>query len=342
MAQRTAKDTCLLCKQKLADKTGSHYTPAGIIKRVIGKRDYEEAYGLTASEASTSKFMGRSNLNNTSTTIQKPEHVEDHIFCSDCEERLGILEGICHPVLDKMIDDLEAEKVSTKKTAKFNRYAVLPKVHSNIMLVYFYSVIWRQALQQLLDFGTHIFDAQFMEDLRKIIHTEIYKTTQEIIDTDMSDYPPLSLLCTPHYDDLTACFINPNTTPSNPELFYVGPYNVLVWHQPQETAGFLQATGLRNSWKDSGLWLTNTTKSVVGVIPKNTWQDCTGNMLKKEANKYISTLVKKVQQATGFPFYYCYQMLLSQTNSRYKQTGGDYVACMHQIADELSETIPMP
>lgn len=336
MAKRTPNDACLLCKNKPADKTGSHYTPAGIIKKVIGKRDYEEAYSLTASDASTSKFMGRSNLKNASMAIQKPEHVEDHIFCSDCEERLGIFESICHPVLDKMVDNFAAGKVPLKKTAKFNSYAVIPKIHPNLMLVYFYSVVWRQALQQLLDLNTNTFDPVFMEDLRKIILAEIYKTANQVEASDLTNYPPLSLLCTPQHEDLTACFINPNTTPSNPELFYVGPYNVLVWHASQETPAFRKATGLTDSWKDHNLWLNTVKDTVVGVIPQKAWQNCTGSMLKKEANKYIHTLVSRILQATGWPYYYCYQLLVFRTNSRYAQTGGDYVACLHQTADIIT------
>ena len=154
MVQRNAQDFCLLCINKLADKTGSHYTPAGIIKNVIGRRDYEETYSVTADEANTSKFMGRSNLKNTNSSIQKPEHIEDHIFCRYCEERLGVLESICHPALDKLLDDLIDKKTQFKKTPHFNCYIDIPKVHPKIMLIYFYSVIWRQALQQQLKLGT--------------------------------------------------------------------------------------------------------------------------------------------------------------------------------------------
>ena len=69
---RTSDDMCLICLLNKADKKGSHFTPAGIIKKVIGDRDYEELYSLNNTNLTKDIFFGRSNLQNPSTQIKKP------------------------------------------------------------------------------------------------------------------------------------------------------------------------------------------------------------------------------------------------------------------------------
>ncbi|MDP2338928.1 MAG: hypothetical protein Q8N05_21240 [Bacteroidota bacterium] len=338
MAIRTATDTCLLCGARQSDKTGSHYTPASIIKKVIGKANYEEAYGINAAEATMSKFMGRSNLNNTDPNIRKHEHMEDYIFCSECERRLGVIEGICSPPLNELVDDLVAGNVKTKRTAKFNKYILLGKVHPNLLIVYFYSILWRQCLQQRLDHGTIVIPQVLQDLIRDIVAQEIYKDLKGIYQTDISGFPTMTILTTMHNGDLTACFINPNTIASNPELFYIGPYIVLLWQDAQERPGFTQATGLAESWKDSQLQITRRSLPVIGVMPETHWQRSIRRMADKEAQRFIDTLARRITVASGYSFQYCRMVLLGHTNALYRQKGGDYITCITQVTDNILQS----
>ncbi len=145
---RSPNDDCLLCKINKADKKGSHYTPAGIIKREIGKRDHEELYTINSFQASTSVFKGRSNLENTDTTIRKNDNVEDYIFCTSCENYLAIIENECNEKVIDLTDALVKGNLAIDKTKQGNKYISIKKPNKNILILYFYSIIWRQCLQQ--------------------------------------------------------------------------------------------------------------------------------------------------------------------------------------------------
>jgi len=335
MAQRTAKDTCLLCQQKLADKLGSHYTPASIIKKVIGERNYEEAYEISAATATTSSFMGRSNLKNTNTTIKKSEHVEDYIFCTECEKKLGDIEGICSNGLNTLVDTLIANKAPIKRTSRFNKYSIPPKLERNHLIVYFYSIIWRQCIHQFIDHGTQILSAEIMEKLGTIVQDEIYKETDEILNTDISGFLPLSILTTYHRKDITTCFINPNTTPTNPELFYIGPYAVLLWHDDAETPWFSRDTGMPVIWKDKDLQITRAKHAIIGVIQETVWNNSIDHMVSKETQIYIRTLAARIAKASGLHYAYCRMVLLSETNRCFIQNGGDYIQCINQTTENI-------
>jgi len=151
---RSQDDICLLCQINKADKKGSHYTPAGIVKREIGKRDYEELYSINSFRASTSVFRGRSNLNNTDTTIRKGDHVEDYIFCTTCEKQLAVIESDCNEKLIQFTDTLVKGTLQIDKTRNGSKYVTLKVPTRNILIIYFYSVIWRQCLQQKILYQT--------------------------------------------------------------------------------------------------------------------------------------------------------------------------------------------
>lgn len=119
-----------------------------VVHAAYTKEKEQRAESLISSgEASNSVFMGRSNLKNTNTSIQKPEHVEDYIFCTECEKRLGVIEGICSQPLNELIDVLAKSNVKIQRTDRHNKFVVLPKPHKNILIIYFYSIIWRQCIQ---------------------------------------------------------------------------------------------------------------------------------------------------------------------------------------------------
>ena len=196
---RSPDDICLLCRNNKADKKGSHYTPAGLIKREIGKRDYEEIYSINSFRASASVFRGRSNLSNTDTTIRQGDHVDDYIFCSVCEKQLAIIENECNERLVQLTDDLIKGNLPICKTKTGHKYIALKKPRKNIVSLFFYSIIWRQCIQQKLDFHSIFTTENFQENLRDIIAKEIAKPLKQIEQSDdFKTYPDLIILTTYH------------------------------------------------------------------------------------------------------------------------------------------------
>lgn len=273
MPQRQPTDSCLLCKAHPADKKGSHYTPASIIKKVIGERDYEELYTISSFNHKVEQFMGRSNLKNTNPEIKKGDHVDDYIFCSECEKRLGIIEGLCGSKLNVLIEDLAKGQLKIFKTKQFNKYAPLTSINRNILQLYFYSIIWRQCLRQQFDTGIIILSDEFQELLRSIVYKEIYKDAKAIeASPDFNNYPVLEILTTYHKGDTTVNAINPNPHVSNPYLFFIGPYNVLIFTGGTLSKNFQLATGLPPSVIDKELIIPGTAEINIGILNDTTWR----------------------------------------------------------------------
>lgn len=335
MIKRLPADICLLCRQNPSNQKGSHYTPASIIKKVIGERDYEEAYSINANDATTSTYLGRSNLKNTDPTIRKAEHVEDYIFCSACETRLGIIEGLCGQPLNKLVDDLAKGGVTVHKTADQNKYTILAKLHKNTLIVYFYSIIWRQCLQQYIDQETIVLPQTFQDQLRDIVYAEIYKEKAGIEEADFNSYPPLTILTTYHKGDLTTCFINPNPSQSNPELFFIGPYEVLIWHDGFETPYFPTTTTLDNTIKEVELRISSVNEARICVLNQKAWRKTIERLANNEANKYITTVAGRLRRATNLSPAYARRLVLSVARDFYVCDGGNYITQLHRASEHL-------
>lgn len=264
---RSPNHICLLCQNNKADKKGSHYTPAGLIKREIGKRDYEEIYSINSFQASASVFKGRSNLSNTDTSIRQADHIDDYIFCSVCEKQLATIESECNERLVQFTDDLIKGNLAIRKTKNGHKYIFLKKPGKNILSLFFYSVIWRQCIQQKLEFQSIFTTEEFQENLRDIIAKEIAKPLNEIEQSDnFKNYPGLIILTTYHKGDRTKSWINPNVTPSNPELFFIGAFKALIFISNNLTLDFSDRTALPNSTVDNELIINISAQSIVGII----------------------------------------------------------------------------
>ncbi len=80
MIECSPDDLCLLCKVNKADKTGSHFTPSGIVKMVVGKKNSEHEVTINPGKGEVYQYFGRANLLNNDTTIRKSDNVADFIF----------------------------------------------------------------------------------------------------------------------------------------------------------------------------------------------------------------------------------------------------------------------
>jgi len=337
MVKRSPEDLCLLCKNSKADKKGSHYVPAGIIKMVIGERDYEELYTIDSAKTEVSTFFGRSNLENKDVTIKKPEHVDDYIFCSDCEKKLSIIEGLCNEKLNNVIDELKKGRLKIHKTSKGNKSIRVDKPSRNILILYFYSIIWRQCIQQQqLDKDT-VFSEQFLEKLRSIVSSDIQKSIKEIEESEeYNSYPEMVIITSYHKSDTSNNFFMPNPTPTNPELFFVGIYDTLIYYTQEHSAEFEKKTGLSEEILDDELIINKSESSVIGIINEIQWSNKSKRVAENEAVKYLHNLTRKLAAVTGWPYFYARVELTSLANYFSHEFSDNYVHCLKLAYQKLT------
>lgn len=174
--------------------------------------------------------------------------------------------------------------------------------------------------------------------LRDIVYQEIYKSPGEIQQTDMSGFPPLTILTTYHKGDLTACFINPNPTPSNPHLFFIGPYDVLIWQDNMpESHDFTGATALPEQYKEKALQITTAGNGLIGVTSEGEWKKTVERLVSHEAGKYIDTYARRLAILKGWPIGYARMALLSETNGAYARGIGSYIKSLDEAYQSLKQ-----
>lgn len=335
---RSPEDICLLCQDKKADKKGSHYIPAGLIKREIGDRDYEEIYTINSFHASASVYKGRSNLSNTDTTIKQGEHIADYIFCSFCEKQLGKIESESTHQLVKLTDDISKGNHSVHKTKNRNKYIVLKKPSKNILTLFFYSVIWRQCLQQKLDFETIFTTEEFQENLRGIIAKGITMSLKEIEKLDdFKHYPELIILNTYHKGDRTENFISPNVKASNPELFFIGSYKALIFINNLEFIDFSNNTGLPTEILDKDLIINKNSNSIIGIINESLWTKVDKKLIQYEVERYLFFISEKYSKSKGISISDAQKQLFTMAEKFKVDYPENYFKCLDLALETLQE-----
>ncbi len=136
---------CKLCLEKEADFKGSHIVPHFLLKRIFnieGKkgRDYELEFVIDG--INTQAYYGRNvprekldslfdEVKEGVTEENKDPHVEDYIFCTSCEKRLG---------------SIESEYAKTLATQSPETYD--SGIKSEFGLLFWASVLWRMSVNK--------------------------------------------------------------------------------------------------------------------------------------------------------------------------------------------------
>lgn len=114
----------MLCKKYPADKSGSHIIPHFLVKAIfdaedrksrdkdvaykIGNRDYEVAIGRSVLPEKIEKVLGEFEPEDIKKL--KPEYIQDHIFCTDCEAFFADLESFYSKLQTRPASDGEQFK----------------------------------------------------------------------------------------------------------------------------------------------------------------------------------------------------------------------------------------
>ncbi|MBK8611850.1 MAG: hypothetical protein IPL84_18450 [Chitinophagaceae bacterium] len=172
--------------------------------------------------------------------------------------------------------------------------------------------------------------------MRKIIYSYLNKSKEEIEESDeFLNYPKLILLTSYHKGDHTSNFINPNTSPSNPELFFIGPYNALISHSTIIPPNFELKTGLAATIIDNELTLNLSPESIIGVINESAWLKVIKTLAKREAQKFMHTMTFDLVNKTRLPYAYCRYRLEALAYQLNKSYPDDYIKCLRMAYQTL-------
>lgn len=322
MVGRSPNDKCLICLIRDANQKGSHYTPASLIKRPFGKVDYEEIYSISSEESTVDVFYGRSNPDNTDPTIRAGEHKDDYIFCSDCERKLSFIEGQCSNELNLMLDSDKQQNLKFSTTSKGNKYLVLQKLHSNLLTLFFYSVIVRQCIQQRLHGGSNAISSLLENPLREILLTEMYKSLDEINSSDVFSHAPRIIVITNlGQQDYSKNSVCPNDLKSNPNVFFMGIVDVLLFSGETNSSNFFDLTGIDSKLLDDELVLNQDSVSKIAFVDDLAWNNKNDKFLDRYGKRFFDNVVDKVARHRNWPVAYAHFQLVTLATSIQKQTG---------------------
>lgn len=190
---------CKLCKNAIADKTNSHILSHSLIKEAInyeGQNEREKEHSFSISPQNIEVYLGQSALTpdilekiyNKELSYEEIDEIvtkntpnpyaRDYIFCSNCEDRLGKIEGYFKENIYRKLK--EGKPISNKNNTNL------------VIRVFTYSLIWRISLVRFNDFQL---DAKIEEKLRVILDNCLSKNTSEMLENlaknkeDITAYP---------------------------------------------------------------------------------------------------------------------------------------------------------
>lgn len=137
---------CQICKHNEADKKGSHIVPHFLIKRIDSeseKKERDKELGFIIDPNQTTSYFGRAVLPEKLEEIygevddelideNRVHGVVDYYFCTNCEKRLSVLEGIYSNTIKKDVEPNE-EYFSTAE--------------SFVGFLFWVSIVWRLSIQ---------------------------------------------------------------------------------------------------------------------------------------------------------------------------------------------------
>jgi hypothetical protein len=139
-------NSCKLCRLNKADKTGSHFLPHFLLKRIDnidGSTARDKELGFLIGERDTTSYIGRAvlpeqfeevfgELSEEEAKAMKNPSVEDYVFCKDCETKFSAIEG----EYSKTIGYYNGESEYVNKILK------------ELAFLFWVSVLWRVSISK--------------------------------------------------------------------------------------------------------------------------------------------------------------------------------------------------
>ncbi|MEO8111288.1 MAG: hypothetical protein ABI594_14695 [Ginsengibacter sp.] len=266
----------------------------------FGESEKEAIYTIVPHSGSVESFKGRAHPQADPDIIKPLPNTAKGIFCKRCEEAFGRLEDICQPQLNDHLQSLYKKTLTLRRVKEALKAFSIP-VPSNITILFFYTVIWRQCLQNKTDLESSILpDSQF-QYLQSILLNELYKKPQEIqASQDFLAYPRISIFTSKQNipDDGWA---NPSFLATNPELFFLGRYSILYFkHDKNLTKNLFSLLGIPTLIQGEDINLKPRQKiSEIIVVPEKIYNQIVRINVRGASNTFMMFHIKKVAACKG-------------------------------------------
>jgi hypothetical protein len=282
---KMADNKCLLCKEGKLYHIKSHLTPAGITENTYGERNKELIYTIDSEQKTIDKYFGPQYPQTESTEIKNAPNSRKDIFCKFCEAKFGNYESVVQKKLKESINSLGRGGYKINKTKEGIKYVDLD-IHQNILLTYFQSIVWRQCVEQILNYKDNPLSEVELELLRETVYKNVSTTIKDITKADLSNNPQASIFTT--YNTAmpnVSSFANPSPVDTNPLLFFIGAINLLYWKSKNASADFSGKTKMPDALLSDQLLLD---KPRIAILSKGDWIKINFVLAKSVARKFNS------------------------------------------------------
>jgi hypothetical protein len=286
---------CKLCNSEKIYDIASHYSPRAITKMTFGDSNKEEIYTISPYLGEVENFKGRAHPEGESGVIKPLPNTGKGIFCKKCEKAFEVLENICQPALNDYLQNLYIGKLELVRIKQSLKSFTIP-IPSNILILFLYTVIWRQCLQQKTDVGTSVLSGLEYDYLQSILLNELFKTTKEITSSEnFSSYPRISIFTSKRNVENDG-WANPSPLKTNPELFFLGRYCILYFDNKEEvTKNLFSLLGIPTLLQYQNINLrAMEVESQVTIVPEKMHTHIITTFVKRASDEFMMFHIKKV------------------------------------------------
>ncbi len=323
--KRSPDDICLLCEVNKATAKNSHYTPAALIASCIGKRNYEDSKRIeTGGEKPLDSYYGSANLQNTDPTIKQHHHAADFIFCPTCEKNLSVLESEINPFLTKSIRDPNQKGNLPETDLGTSKYMTCNRVDSKLLFLYFYSIIWRQSIQQRLDKGAEVLKKQEETFIHDCLKSNLKGSLREMLAGEF-EIVPLVVVTADEFEEPDYNLIMPHSKFINPYCFCANEFLIIIdFYSPpfKSGIGFFELKHLISKKELVNSNLKDLFK--IGIVPAKEWDSFLEETSKHEAAIFTNHYIRALSEYSGFNVLVCHHLLHSCAKKRNKTSGKYY------------------
>ena len=302
---RTKEDLCLLCLNQKATKTNSHIISAGILKGMIGKRDYEESYQLdTASKSKVDNFYGRSNLENEEKEKKENHHTLNYIFCPKCENRLGIVESEVIPFINEHTCNFKSNKKSVSLTTNSNiDYKEFPSLSAGIFQLFIYSLIWRLGLHNKLVSKIQLLNSKLSEKLRGILDLNLPEAKKKRYSLKNIGEIPFLLLAPKELDDRSRGFVFGDEKSNQPKIIFITDLIILLFENEVEL-NYNKNEYLKFSKEINSIELYNKDNLTpkLAYITEEHWKNIKNSVNQIIVKLYMDRLTRELMDANNISY----------------------------------------
>lgn len=338
MIKRTPQDQCLLCNKNTSDFKGSHLVPAGLIKTMIGKRYSEEGYVIQPdSDDPIRAFFGRDNLKNTDTTIYPNEFVADYVFCTRCENRLGVVENEILPFLSQKYIDPN-QSVNFPVTNKGD-YKIIKgiRINQKHIAIFLYGVALRMSIQYWLQTGHQLF---LRQEHHELIRNQLDKTMGDDIASfrtksqEFASWPYLFVSCR-EWKKQTKNVVVPHPGYINPYCFWMDEFLFIFSFSIESLLRFRGPSELGIEINDGSAINQNNTAPIFIDVPSKSWDHSNGTILRASSEDLKMKRIETLAKTKGISMEKANHSIHELAKKNEKESGKGYAFCFNEAFKTL-------